>query len=254
MDQPLDCKQVRDSDLIEGYLDETLSPALKENFEKHYLGCQECFEELQFRHALRLEMAGADSPGKLHAFAPRSAPTRPRWLWAVAALILLSVIPLSLLLYRQSSPQLPPLLMEIQEMPAYVESTVRGGQAEALTEGFNRGMQAYQAQDYATSAQLLAEVARQYPEHQPTAFYLGVSALAVNEPEQAVQSLTRVITSPGSPYLEEARWYLAKSYFRLGRIEEGREQLEAIRAAGGAFAEDAELHLKVLEEALSQED
>jgi anti-sigma B factor antagonist len=46
-------------ELIRGYLSRKLSPELTEEFETHYLGCDECFEETQ---ATRLLMRGLGEP------------------------------------------------------------------------------------------------------------------------------------------------------------------------------------------------
>ena len=131
----MDCNEVERMQLIEGYLDESLSPEQMEALEKHYLECENCFSTLQLQHAIRLEAKPTDrhvgrspEPESLQGWIATSR----RWLLPLAALIVLLVVPLSLLIDRDSGPggsNLPARLIEIESIPAYVETTVRGGQA-----------------------------------------------------------------------------------------------------------------------------
>lgn len=247
----MDCNDVAMLQLIEGYLDETLPRAQTEAFEKHYLGCERCFSDLQLQHAIRLEAGRTATPSDR---SEKAAPGRQwyaksrRWLLPIAALIVLLVVPLSLLIDRDSGTamvNLPAQLVEIESLPAYVETTMRG--AGDFLEAFRRGMAAYQREDYQAAVQELTRAQTENPENVPTAFYLGLSGLAAGNPSDAARQLSNVVLRGNTPYLEEARWYLAKAYFRLGKIEAARQQLEAVREMDGAFRQDAEQNLALLD-------
>jgi anti-sigma B factor antagonist len=59
MSMDLHCDPVFREELIRSYLTRKLSPELTEEFENHYLGCDECFEETQ---ATRLLIRGLGEP------------------------------------------------------------------------------------------------------------------------------------------------------------------------------------------------
>ncbi len=249
----MDCNEVERMQLIEGYLDESLSPEQMEALEKHYLECGNCFSTLQLQHAIRLEAKPTDrhvgrspEPESLQGWIATSR----RWLLPLAALIVLLVVPLSLLIDRDSGPggsNLPARLIEIESIPAYVETTVRGGQAGDSLASFRAGMEAYRREDYGAAVTGLEQAQAANPDHLPTAFYLGLSYLLQDNSTAAAERLLKVVSVGKTPYSEEARWYLAKAYFRLGQVEAGREQLEAVRAMGKAYQQDAEQNLALLD-------
>ncbi len=251
----VDCNQVAEMQLIDGYLDESLSEEQIEAFEKHYLECQDCFSAIQMQHALRLATKPAeDVVGHPVVTGPNRGLklSHPRWHLAIAALLLLLIVPLSLLVYRWMTPGLPELpaqLVAIESLPAYAETTIRGGKAGESLESFRKGMEAYQNEDYSEAVAKLRRALEENPQHLPTAFYLGLSFLMHGQTAEAADQLSRVVATGNPSYLEEARWYLAKAYFRLGRVEDGRQQLEFIRDMGGAYQRDAERNLALLKEA-----
>ncbi len=250
----MDCNQVADLQVIEGYLDESLSEEQTEVFEKHYLECQECFSALQLKHALRLAArAPTEAVGRPIGMASgqRWKTASRRWLFPIAAMVLLLLVPLGLLVYRGTAPTVPELpaqLVAIESMPAYAETTIRGGQAGEPLESFRKGMEAYQNEDYSAAVANLRRALEENPQHLPTAFYLGLSCLMQGETHEAAEQLSHVVSAGNPSYMEEARWYLAKAYFRLGKVEEGRIQLEFVQAIGGAYQRDAERDLALLEE------
>lgn len=86
--QEITCADVEDRDLVSGYVSKTLPEADAETFERHYLGCSRCWEELQLAGEIRTATA--------ESAAGAVGPVRRRFYlvlpFAAAAMVMLSVI------------------------------------------------------------------------------------------------------------------------------------------------------------------
>ena len=133
----VDCRQIEEQQMIERYLDGTLPEMEVEAFEEHYFGCQHCFSELQLRHATAIELA-SQSAQKASMF---PAKTRSFYSWALLAAAILLLTVMGKWVVRQRSPvdstqstavllnsqqKLFEELAVIEEVPAYLQATVRG--------------------------------------------------------------------------------------------------------------------------------
>jgi hypothetical protein len=225
------CEDEVNGELVEKYLQQELSDDSREAFEQHYFECDRCFERLQTCRALQVELA-RDRPA-----AQRVPPARPwiqRWGWLPAAAIL--VLTTSLVLWQRDVPVTPPpvdtrqsdapgprpdaappvpSLVELGrvEPPAYVPGRLRGVQDEA-TARFADAMRQYQQGDYRAATTGLAAAARLDPEAPHIQFYLGVSHLLTGETNAAIASLQRIVALGDSPFMEDARFFLAKAYLQ----------------------------------------
>ena len=77
----MDRQHIRDTDVIERYLQGTLSAAEEQAFEEAYLADPQLLEELEVAERLRAgfkDLDAAEAPG-------RAAPPRSRWLGFVAS-------------------------------------------------------------------------------------------------------------------------------------------------------------------------
>src|SRR5262245_59755777 len=92
----MDCQRIEDEDMIERYLTGRLPQPDSDAFEEHYLGCERCFEELQFRHAAAIELKQNLTPSSSHA-SRTSWPARWAWGLAAAAVLLLAFVSVLLL-------------------------------------------------------------------------------------------------------------------------------------------------------------
>src|SRR5690349_4666018 len=83
----MDCERAVRENVIERYLNGTLSPAEKEEWEQHYFGCEECAERLETWHAIQGPLRERAPQIRQEMRPPRGAPTgRPWWVWAGAGI------------------------------------------------------------------------------------------------------------------------------------------------------------------------
>lgn len=246
----VDCRQIEEQQMIERYLDGTLPETEVEAFEEHYFGCQHCFSELQLRHAAAIELASHSAPKASRP--PVKTRSFYSWALAVAAVLLLTVT--SVWIARQRSPvdstpstavlqdtdqKLFEELARIEEVPSYLQATIRGGTEGPGQEKFRQGMQSYQQGKYADAIPYLHSAVESDPELFPRKFYLGICLLMTNRNDEAIQTLLSLVKSSSNPYLEESHWYLAKAYFRKKDIKAGKEHLAAVIDLNGSHAPEA---------------
>ena len=229
--------------------DGTLPQTEAEAFEEHYFGCQRCFSELQLRHGVALELAHQSGP-KDSAIAPKTR-SYAAWVLAAAAVLILSVTGVWVVRQRSavnstgsttalldSQQKLFEELARIEQVPPYVQATIRGGVGPAQ-EKFRQGMQLYQQGKYAEAIPFLRSALQSDTELLPGRFYLGISLLMINQTDEAIQILMSLTGSADNPYLEESHWYLAKAFFRKKDIKAGTGHLEAVAGLNGPYAPDA---------------
>lgn len=253
----MDCQRIEEENMVERYLVGQLPEAETEAFEQHYLGCPGCFQELQFRHAAAIEL----KRGPLETTPNRALLWRPRWTWGLlaAAVLLLSLIPLTLLNRRQNPElvQIPSAhqgsreaviaqLAVIDAAPAYAPSTIRGGKGGTATARFQEGMQRYLQQNYSAAAGLLEEAVRQDPDRQPALFYLGISHLMLGEPDKAIGVLSKLTRMETNPYQEESHWYLAKAFLKKRDLASAQMELEAVVPLNGPHLSEAKQALEMI--------
>lgn len=78
----MQCKQVLEDEIAEGYLRGALSAADQEAFEQHYFGCASCFGELENLSLLGEAVAGGAADVRARS---GTGGRRARWAWAAAA-------------------------------------------------------------------------------------------------------------------------------------------------------------------------
>jgi tetratricopeptide (TPR) repeat protein len=253
----MDCQAVEIEEFIERYLTGRLSEAETDAFEQHYLGCQDCFKELQFRHATALELRRKPEVSSR----PAAATWNTRWMWALAAAAVLLVTLVSLTTYyRRQNPQVVQRqpaqnktgqetiarLARVETAPPYVPLTIRGGKAGAATERFQEGMQRYMQHNYSGAIGPLQEAVRMDSTLQPALFYLGISLLMTDQPDEAIAQLSRLTRTEANPYLEESHWYLAKAFLKKRDLVSAQKELEAVVTLNGQHLPEARQALELI--------
>jgi tetratricopeptide (TPR) repeat protein len=109
-----------------------------------------------------------------------------------------------------------------------------------------KGIQAYQNRNFPAAASLLLKAAQTQPDA-PLLFYLGTAQLLAGKPDDAVKTLNQATLIQDEALGEDARWYLALAYLRLGQIQKARELL-AILSREGYHQEPASLIMKQLDQ------
>jgi tetratricopeptide (TPR) repeat protein len=145
-------------------------------------------------------------------------------------------------------------LGEIEPLP-YRASVLRGSSEDAA-ERFRSAMESYTSRDYRKAAARLVSIPVGVPgagaadEHVTDAgieLYLGISQLMINLDADAVRSLRRAAQYGDTPYLESARFYLAKGLLREKQYTEAARQLRQTVALNGDRRADAQKLLDQIE-------
>jgi TolA-binding protein len=109
----------------------------------------------------------------------------------------------------------------------------------AAPKAFLAAMALYTQQDYAGAASALRVVTNAQPDFFPARFYLGVSLLLAGERIAGIQELRDLTMAGDSPYLERARFYLAKGLIAEHDMPRAQSQLEALIAKHGDLEKQA---------------
>ena len=226
-------------------------------FEQHYFQCARCFEELRVYRLLRAELEQTAASEHL---SPRRV--RRPWFWSLAAA---AVLVASVLTWRQvrinelptpgvSSPAQPTQqarVVSLEELsavtpPPHQAVTLRST-PDAATRRFREAMTHYERGDYAASAKGLTEAARLDASQPQIYFYLGVSHLLSGNTDEAIKSLQAAIRVGDSAYLEDSRFYLAKTFLKKRQVDEARAELLKTIALKGDRERDARTLLEALD-------
>lgn len=111
---------------------------------------------------------------------------------------------------------------------------------------FQAAMERYRQHDYAGAALGLRAVADAQPQSVEARFYLAISLVLTNDRPAGVQLLKDVTASGGTPYLESARFYLAKALLGEGNLAGADLQLRIIIEMHGKLEKQAQaLHARI---------
>lgn len=108
---------------------------------------------------------------------------------------------------------------------------------------FATAIAAYQKRDYSAAAAALRTFADTHPDFEPARFYLGVSLLLSGDRKSGIEQLRTITISGNSPYLERARFYLAKAYIGEHDIPQAEKQLSDLIAQHGDLEKQATILL-----------
>jgi len=231
-----------------------LDDAQRVGFESHLNACDECLGDL-YAHA-PVAAAMSSDPGIFRrAFRQTLTAKRPsqwsrisaRWpglglgrlmvpLVAAAALAMVLLLP-------RGGADSPYRDLAVLEPLAYTRLEVRSGAGDSTALVFERGMDAYLAEDYAAAAAELAEVPGLLQRH-PDArsgrqtglaaqadLFRGVSLLLANDPAKAIPVLAAAAASPLLPVRERAQWNLVQAYLLTDQPIAAEEVLSKMLAS-----------------------
>lgn len=224
MSDNLSCEAVRADSFFERYVAGTLAESETAALEEHLLTCERCQTEIRLAVAIREALPEVKE----------SQPWRLRWLGTslitVAAAAALAGV---LLISRDRVPDELTDLGRVTQPPVYLGVAVRQepSQADSL---FSEAMAAYMTGEFAAAAVGLSQALAAGADTVPVEFFAGASLLMTDRPADAVAAFRNVIGSGDTPYLAEARYYLAKALLRLGRADEA---LRELRLAADGTAE-----------------
>jgi TolA-binding protein len=123
-------------------------------------------------------------------------------------------------------------LLSAFEAPAFVREP-------RASKAFQAAMTHYTKQDYAGAASALRAIADAQPAVAPARFYLGISLLLAGDRIAGIQELRALTTAGNSPYLERARFYLAKGLIAEHDVPRAQQQLQDLIAQHGDLEKQA---------------
>lgn len=229
MSDNLSCDAVRARASIERYVAGTLPEPETAALEEHLLTCEPCQSEIRLAVAIREALPEVG----------QRRPWRPRWLGSsvitVAAAAVLAGV---LLISRDRVPDQLSELGRLTQPPVYLGVAVRQepSPADSL---FDEAMAAYMTGEFADAAVGLSRALAAGADTVPVEFFAGASLLMTDRPADAVAAFRTVIANGDTPYLAEARYYLAKALLGLGRADEALRELRAVPDGTAEIASEA---------------
>jgi hypothetical protein len=108
-------------------------------------------------------------------------------------------------------------------------------------------MEHYRKRDYAGAVSGLRAAAQAEPQSVEARFYLAICLLFTNDLPAGIQLLKDVTAAGNTPYLESARFYLAKALLSEGNLAGADLQLRIIVEMHGKLEKQAEvLHAQII--------
>ena len=131
------------------------------------------------------------------------------------------------------------------EAPPYEPARLRSVNGEG-TLRYQEAMTAYEAGAYAKAIPGLEQALELEPELAMARFYLGACYLLEDEPEPAIESLSRIADNADPQIREWALFYRAKAYLRLADVDSARRDLSEVMQLDGELRAEAEEVLEQL--------
>jgi tetratricopeptide (TPR) repeat protein len=258
----MNCKEVEERGILEGYLLDRLAESEREEFEKHYFECGVCFSQLQT--GLTAQAALQHQP--VMQARPRGASLRRTWVWPSAFVPIVLLFSAGIWWYsaqkRQPSQQVasspptaspeasvqsqPPSAPSLEELarvtpPPYSAMVLRGAEDEGQ-DAFRKAMQFYAKGDYANAIPSLRAEAKASPRTASFNFYLGACYLLTGQTDPAIESFRKTVSLGDPVYSESAHFYLAKAYLRKKEVAGAEDELQkTVRLHGSLETEAGEI-------------
>jgi len=183
-----------------------------------------------------------------------------RWFWAPAlTLASVAIVALAIVVWRNQSPSVPakvegqtassaattpaarpPFRLPLDKPDVKLTPlalVLRGeGNAGRFADDIAPGLNAYRAGDYTTAARELEALEPRYPKSVEIMFYLGVSRLFLDDAGAAVPALESARAMKDDAFKDDAAWYLAVAYERIGALDRSRTLLDDLCGGKSAFA------------------
>lgn len=249
----LECRDAVPDEQVERYARGRLDEAAMEAFEDHYFGCPACLARLETLQALPLALRRRAAHGRGVALRRRGLPV---WVGVAASLAALATAwlglrlatggpgdqartPSSLAVSPSPVPTSVQGLLEWARItpPRFQAPSLRGFRSESSE--FEAAMDHYTRSDYAGAIAGLEQAVRRSPDDAAALFFLGASHLLSGRMPAGIVRLEEVVDLGESPYLEEARLYLAKALVHEGRLDDATAELQKVLELRGDLEDEA---------------
>jgi TolA-binding protein len=131
-------------------------------------------------------------------------------------------------------------------LPASAVVLFRGADGDSLGNDLQQALAPYRSDHYEEAALAFERLAREYPQSTEASFYLGICRLFLNANEEAAGELEKAQRVAKPPLADQASWYLALAYHRLGRDGDALPLLNGLCRGAGKDADRACLGLRAL--------
>ena len=213
------CDEIREQGILERYAAGTLPQADAAALERHYRGCARCQADVRLAAAIRSAPASSR----------RRVSLVPVGLALAVAAGLMAVVLLGP--GRRAADLVR--LGGIAAAPVYPGVQARGARSPADSL-FDGAMVQYERRRYDEAVAGLRAALAAGVDPAPALFFQAASLLALGRDDDAARGFTKVIALGDTPFVPEARYYLAKALLRFGRGREAMTQLRQV-AAGSAL-------------------
>ncbi len=227
----MNCTESDNRDWIERYLTGALAETDRERLEEHLLACETCQDQLEELTLLRASL-GEERWSVAEEL--RGSWLQWHWSWAAAAaaMLVLAVTLWPRLADHPGRGEVEIAGLSAVDAPPYEPRILRSVNGDGEIR-FQAAMQDYLEGSYAEAIPGLKDAVELDPELAKAHFYLGACYLLEDEPEKAINSLSRVAEVEDPQYREWARFYRAKAYIQTGDLEPAREDLSAVISMQG---------------------
>lgn len=246
-------------DIIENYLQNKMSQADKEKFERELASNPELQEELNFIKDLEtgIQFAGRENTINVIQQVQRSLEEegffqkKDKSAWvrkifdrpvlSIAALVVVAAgifVAYFWIVKPQQSPYgalyAAHFEPETEKLGILLEDLTAPGlinEDKEKNEALANALQAYQKQNFTETQGLLNNYLNQFPGDGVAGFYLGLCRLHLKQYKLAVQTLEPLTGSADSAIKEEISWYLALGYLKMsdeGSHQKGKELFEKL--------------------------
>jgi tetratricopeptide (TPR) repeat protein len=110
---------------------------------------------------------------------------------------------------------------------------------------YSSAIESYKTGFYQNAALGFADALQKNPSVISTQFFLGLSQLALNNYDQAINLLTGVANGSGE-YRKEAKWYLGLAFLKTNNKQKAAECFEYLASSNGFYRERSEKILRYL--------
>lgn len=139
----------------------------------------------------------------------------------------------------------PGKLFDSYYKPFHAISPVTRSINNIETDSYSSAIKSYKTGNYQEAAILFAGIMQKDPKAGSAQFFLGLSQLANNNFNQAINLLTGVANDSGE-YGKEARWYLGLTYLKTANKQKATECFEYLARSNGFYRERSEEILRRL--------
>ncbi|MGI9543013.1 MAG: tetratricopeptide repeat protein [Cyclobacteriaceae bacterium] len=165
------------------------------------------------------------------------------YLIAASVVLLLGVSVIYLLLFQSQSPQ--QLYAANFSVPAENISVRNDSE---VNDDLQKALKAYNEANYSEALSYFDKVGSSEPQSEAVIFYSGICYMMLDQPDEAIINLERVLENESSSYATTAQWYLGLSLLQKEDATGAKKIFEELVLKNGSnYAKKAEIILKQLD-------